>query len=206
MFTITVIDYGMGNLWSVKNAINFLGYESNITSNLNEIENADLLILPGVGSYHKAISLIKELQIDLAIKEAVLGRKKKILGICLGMQLLGKSSTEDKFSYGLELLDFEVDYFNDSSFSNLKIPHVGFNSVINNDNSILMNSLPSQTDFYFVHSFRAIPNNLIGKHLTCSHGELFLAGIEYENIFGTQFHPEKSQTNGLTLLKNFINF
>lgn len=201
---VTIIDYGMGNIWSVKNAINYLGYTSLICSDPHEIIHANSLILPGVGSFRRAVNSIKARGLGEAIIESVQVRGVNILGICLGMQLLGLSSSEDGDAYGLGLIPSQVDKFNMGRQIGLKIPHVGFDTVYSSKDSKLFNGLGDGSDFYFVHSYRMLPENLNGKIATCNYGVEFLAAYERENIFATQFHPEKSQTNGLIVLHNFL--
>ncbi len=195
----------MGNTWSVISAINYLGYECELTKEKSKIINSDLLILPGVGSYSRAIKKLKLTNIFNFIKEAVLEKEKKILGICLGFQLLGISSEEDGSNNGLNIIPSKVKKFSFQPNNNYKIPHVGFNSVKFNPKDALFSKINQNSDFYFVHSFRFENNNLEGLKSTTFHGEEFLAAYHHKNIFGTQFHPEKSQSNGLTLIKNFIN-
>ena len=199
---ITIVNYGMGNIYSVRNALNYLGVEHEYSDNPDVIKKAEKIILPGVGSYKKAMHNIVSSELDVAIRTAVLSGIP-ILGICLGMQLLGKSGTEDGFTLGLGLFDGIVERFDNSG--NIKIPHIGFNEVHKPENSILYKDIQDFSDFYFVHSYRM--NSSIENGIAyCSHGQQFIASFEHGNIFGTQFHPEKSQTNGLTLLKNFIEF
>ena len=198
---ITIVDYGMGNIYSLQSALKFLGYDSIYSNKSEDILNADKIILPGVGSFKIAMDNITRLKIDRSIKIAVKENNTPILGICLGMQLLGVSSNEDGFSYGLNLFEGEVTKFIDQS---VKIPHVGFNNVSYPVNSTLYKDIQMNSDFYFVHSYKMKTNKLKGIGYT-SYGENFVASFEQGNIFGTQFHPEKSQTNGLLLLKNFIN-
>jgi len=199
---ITIVDYGMGNIYSLQSALKFLGYDSICSNKSEDIINADKIILPGVGSFKIAMDNIIKLKIDKSIKIAVKVNNIPILGICLGMQLLGVSSTEDGFSNGLNLFEGEVTKFIDQS---VKIPHVGFNNVNHPVNSTLFKGIKMNSDFYFVHSYKMTTNKTNGIGLT-SNGESFVASYEEENIFGTQFHPEKSQTNGLLLIKNFITF
>jgi glutamine amidotransferase len=199
---ITIVDYGMGNIYSLQSALKFLGYDSICSNKSEDIINADKIILPGVGSFKIAMDNIIKLKIDKSIKIAVKEHNIPILGICLGMQLLGVSSTEDRFSNGLNLFEGEVTKFTDQS---VKIPHVGFNNVYYPDNSTLYKGIKMNSDFYFVHSYKMKTNKIKGIGYT-SNGENFVASFEQGNIFGTQFHPEKSQTNGLLLLKNFITF
>jgi glutamine amidotransferase len=201
---IVIIDYGMGNLFSIQSALHYLGAQSITSADPHIIHNADKLILPGVGSFYKAMSNLKATNLDALIKEAVIKKQTPILGICLGMQLLGSSSTEDGFSYGLGLIDCPVERFGENKFANLKIPHVGFDTVTITKENKLFDGLDSRVDFYFTHSYRMAFTEQAYAVGTCSHGEQFIAAFEKGHICGTQFHPEKSQTNGLALLKNFI--
>jgi glutamine amidotransferase len=201
---ITVIDYGMGNLWSVLSALRYLGCTPKVTTDPDGVLNADALLLPGVGSFSKAMSALTISGLDQAIIEAVTIKEKKILGICLGMQLLGVSSTEDGNTAGLNLIPGVVDKFSSGEVGVNKVPHVGFDSVKANPKATLFKNLQSEADFYFVHSYRMLPKGLNGKSSICSYGVEFVAAYEEDNIYATQFHPEKSQANGLILLKNFL--
>lgn len=201
---ITIIDYGMGNLWSILSALQYLGCNPKISNDPGEIQNADALLLPGVGSFRKAMCALKKNNLDQAIVDAVKIKSRKILGICLGMQLLGTDSTEDGFTSGLGLISNGVDKFSTQNIEIYKIPHVGFNLVHSHPGAHLFKGLPQASDFYFVHSYRMLPNGLSGTSATCNYGDIFLASYEQDNIFATQFHPEKSQTNGLLLLQNFL--
>ena len=202
---VTVIDYGMGNLWSVISALEFLGCRPNVTSDPDVIFKADSLLLPGVGSFRKAMAALKVNGVDQAIVESVQTKGCKILGICLGMQLMAISSSEDGNTLGLGLINGNVDKFTYQEIGVNKIPHIGFDLVRSCSNASLFKGLRKATDFYFVHSYRILPSGLGGVSATCNHGVEFLAAYEQENVFATQFHPEKSQTNGLILLKNFID-
>ena len=202
---ITVVDYGMGNLWSVSSALQYLGAKTLISSNPDVVMRASTLLLPGVGSFKKAMSSLRRSGLDQAILEAVQSRGIKILGICLGMQLMGTRSTEDGDTAGLGLISAEVDKFSLNHVGANKIPHIGFDVVQSDSDSSLFKGLERAADFYFVHSYRLLSIGLSGKSATCHYGEDFLAAYEQDNIFATQFHPEKSQTNGLMLLKNFLS-
>lgn len=198
---LVIVDYGMGNLKSVMSAIHYLGYDDVLLSNDPKVlASADRLILPGVGNYAMAMKRINDLDLTSIVRNLVLVEKKPILGICLGMQLMGQSSTEDGFNTGLGLIDGIVEAF---SMKELKIPHVGYNQVIPTENSRLYNGIDLQPDYYFTHSFRMQSGSNIGQS-NCLYGDEFIASFEVDNIAGVQFHPELSQTNGLKLLKNFI--
>ncbi len=198
----------MGNLLSVRAALQYLGADSVISNKIEEIGAADKLVLPGVGSFAKAMENIKAMDLDTAIRNAVQKNNIPILGICLGMQLLGQSSTENGFNNGLKMIDSAVKRIGEGSQSQtkLKIPHVGFNTVCVEGESKLYREMGSKIDFYFVHSYLMpfTQNKFISG--TCVYGNKFIASFEQKNICAVQFHPEKSQSNGLTLLNNFLTF
>lgn len=204
MAKIVIINYGMGNLFSIQSAIRYLGGESVITSDKNTIINADRIILPGVGSFYHAMENLHTAGLVAVLRNTVISKKIPILGICLGMQLMGASSTEDGFREGLQLIDWPVERFDDGKSQGLKIPHVGFNTVSVMQKSKLFMGLDSRVDFYFTHSYRMRYTDQSYVAGICHHGESFIAAFEKEHICGAQFHPEKSQTNGLLLLRNFI--
>jgi glutamine amidotransferase len=204
MKEVTIIDYGMGNLWSVKSAFEFLGCRSVVTDEIENISSAKILILPGVGSYRRAMQTLSSKQIDKAIVEAIQINGTKILGICLGMQLLGSGSNEDGETKGLGIFNSRSEKFATDPNGNLKVPHVGFNSVLNTPDSKLFRNLAPESEFYFTHSFKMSFENLGGVKAITNHSVDFLSAYENENVFATQFHPEKSQTNGLQLLWNFL--
>ena len=210
MKKVVIIDYGMGNIWSVMSAIEYLGMKAIKSNNPDVVSKSRLLILPGVGSFRMAMNKLKQSQLDLAIHESISQGNNKILGICLGMQLLGDSSEEDGYTEGLGLVPMTFKHFDNKNIDHkTKVPHVGFNAITIDNNEGIFKGLQSTSEFYFVHSYRALTENITGKsnciYATCNYGIEFIAGFDYGNICGTQFHPEKSQTNGLILLKNFIN-
>lgn len=200
----TIVDYGMGNIHSVSAAIRHLGGDVKVSSNAIEIGEAETIILPGVGSFPSAMRSIQSLSIGDALQEASQRSSTRILGICLGMQLLGTSSTEDGGSEGLGFLDFNVTEFGSSALGALPVPHIGFNSVEFKDGSALFGDIEPESDFYFVHSYRIAPTQGTALEAHSLYGEKFVSAVETERVFGTQFHPEKSQTNGLKLLANFL--
>ncbi len=194
----------MGNLWSVASAIRFLGAEALITSNTKEILSAKFLILPGVGSFRRAMQVIKQNSIDQAILQSLTQPETKLLGICLGMQLLGSASSEDGDTQGLRLVPNAVRKFTNTADTRLKIPHVGFSEVKHDSKIKLFSGISSESCFYFVHSYFMELTPTINSVATCHHGTEFVAAFEQGQVSGTQFHPERSQLMGLKLLKNFL--
>lgn len=193
----------MGNVKSISSTLKYLGVDEVYLSNdLIKMQHADKIILPGVGSFGKAMSKIREKKLDLSLKQLVFEQKKPILGICLGMQILGLSSDEDGENEGLGMVSNCVRKF--PIMDDLKIPHVGFNQITVNEDSRLFSGLNVNPDFYFTHSYRMTGNANVSPSFCC-YGEKFIAAFEKDNIAGVQFHPELSQTNGLKLLKNFID-
>lgn len=201
---VLIVDYGMGNLWSVASAIKFLGKTPVVTSDLSVISTSETLILPGVGSFRRAMDTIRKQSIDKAIFDSLENPNTKLLGICLGMQLLGASSTEDGPTAGLGLVQNEVVRLSKSETSPIKIPHVGFNKVQMPNDSKLFEQIPIDASFYFVHSYAMQILHDISIYTTTTYGHQFVAAIESGQVFGTQFHPEKSQKNGLKVLENFL--
>lgn len=196
---ICIIDYGVNNLMSVKNALDFLGYKSIITNSFKEIENSDYIILPGIGSFRLAIESLKKYNLDLIIRDQVITKSKPILGICLGMQLLADIGEEDGHTEGLKLINGSVKKI---SAKSLPLPHIGFNEV---EWLKETTSLNKNQDYYFVHSYEFIPENLENILGITSYGKSIVAAIKKEKIIGLQFHPEKSQSMGLNLLKLLID-
>ncbi|MFD0749647.1 imidazole glycerol phosphate synthase subunit HisH [Mucilaginibacter calamicampi] len=198
---VAIVDYGMGNIRSLTTTLTYLGVSDVILSNNYEIlKSADKIILPGVGSFGKAMQQIRERKIDVYLKDLVVNSGKPMLGVCLGMQLVGNSSTEDGYNEGLGLVDAEVTRL---SAPNIKVPHVGFNQIAISQNSRLFDGMAANPDFYFTHSYKMLTQSNINVS-ACEYGERFVAAFEYKNIAGVQFHPELSQKNGLHLLKNFL--
>jgi glutamine amidotransferase len=201
---IVLIDYGMGNLWSVKSALEYLGAEVRVSGDPEYIRQSESLILPGVGSFHNAIKTLRSSGLADAIVDCVVERKRKILGICLGMQLLGEYGSEDGHNKGLGLIKGDVNRLPSTGPNPIKVPHIGFNTVNAKEGSSLFRNLGTDVDFYFVHSYCFAIQERPGLSASCAYGTTFLAAYEHENVFATQFHPEKSQSNGLILLKNFL--
>ena len=202
---ITIVNYKMGNIRSIVNALDYLGVSSRVTSSPQEIMASEKLILPGVGSYNSAMQNLHEMGLVEALNEVVLEKKRPILGICLGMQLLADHGTEDGEVKGLSWIAGRVERFKfDDPFC--RIPHTGFNSVrFTEQKSQLFNSLNDQADFYFVHSFHMVCDEHQDVSGWADYNGNFVASVEKGNVFGTQFHPEKSQSNGLVVLRNFAD-
>jgi glutamine amidotransferase len=195
---IAILDYGMGNLRSVEKALEHVGATASITHEPAEARGADGMILPGVGAFPRAMQRIRERGLDELIAERR-AAGVPILGICLGLQLLFDSSTELGGSHGLGLLTGAV---GEVESPGLKLPHIGWSPVRWEQRSPLVDGIESETAFYFVHSFapRAERGDVLGS---AAYGERFCCAAERGNVFGVQFHPEKSSAAGLRLLSNF---
>ena len=201
---IAIIDYGMGNLKSVEISLNYLGLENKLIRDPKNLKKFSHIILPGVGSFKRAIKNLKSTGMFKTLIEISKKKEKKILGICLGMQLLFNSSTEEGYTKGLGIIDGKVEKFSFRKTKNLKIPHVGFNEVCFSKKNFFFKNVSNNSDFYFDHSYRITKFNENINPATSNYGVKFLSGFNFKNIYGTQFHPEKSQSNGLLLLRNFI--
>ena len=201
---ITIINYGMGNLGSVQNMLKRIGVKSVITSDINEIEKAEKILLPGVGAFDAAISKIDELNLRPVLTFMAKEKKVPFLGICLGMQLLTESSEEGVLK-GLNFVPAKTIKFKFPENSDLKIPHMGWNLVTKNTESVLTKNFTDEFRFYFVHSYHVKCDNPINSILTTNYGYEFDSAIQNENVFGAQFHPEKSHKYGMQLLSNFAN-
>ena len=201
---ITIVDYGMGNLFSVKKKIARLNTKVIISSNEKDILNADKIILPGVGHFEKAMKNLKKLHLIPVLNHAVKEEKKPVLGICLGMQLMANESEEGNIN-GLRWIDANVIKFKVNNSLNFKIPHMGWNQISITKTSKLMKNISNGNEFYFVHSFYMKANCSKEILNETVYEEKFTSAIEKENIFGVQYHPEKSHNFGEILLKNFID-
>ncbi len=193
---IVIIDYGLGNLGSVKNALDKLGIVSMVSKLTTDIEKADGLILPGVGSASEGMKNLQKSGLDKVIRGQI-EKKKPFLGICLGMQLLFSSSEEGN-TICLNVIDGKVKKFK----TDLKVPQTGWNQV-NQRTSRLFSKIKLNSYFYFVHSFYCQPGDRRTEIGTTDYGATFCSAFENENVFGVQFHPEKSGENGIKLLNNF---
>jgi glutamine amidotransferase len=203
---IVIVDYGMGNSGSILNMLKKVGVPSLISSLPNDIEQADKLILPGVGAFDKAMINLKNLGIIPVLSQKVIEGKTPILGICLGMQLLANSSEEGQLP-GLAWIDAEVKKFQfGANESRLKIPHMGWNLINVKKPSLLLKDLETGSRFYFVHSYHMVCKDKRDELTETFHGYYVTSAVEKNNILGVQFHPEKSHKFGMKLLENFVEY
>jgi glutamine amidotransferase len=200
---VGIIDYGLGNLASVAGAIKRVGHTPFISAVASELADADRLILPGVGAFGDGMDNLRERNLVEPLAKMVLEDKKPILGICLGSQLLTQSSEEFGDHEGLGWIDAQVKRFSFDE-ADLRVPHVGWNDLHRTAESVLFSGLPDTPMVYFVHSYHIVANEAGIVIAECEYGLKFVAAIERDNIFATQFHPEKSQADGLAMLKNFV--
>jgi glutamine amidotransferase len=200
MKPIIIVDYGMANLRSVQKGFERVGYAAEITSDPNRVAEAAQLVLPGVGAFQDAIARLREADLATPICEHIRAGKP-FLGICLGLQLLFTTSHEDGEHSGLDLFPGEVVRFPD--VPGLKVPHMGWNQLRIRRRAPVLGDLPDGSAVYFVHSYYVVPKEPSLTTTETDYPTPFTSAIGHENVFATQFHPEKSQTVGLTLLKNF---
>jgi imidazole glycerol-phosphate synthase subunit HisH len=198
---IIIIDCGEGNVNSVQKMMSMINTRSLVTSSPADIAIADKIILPGIGHFQTAMDALAKHQLLEPLNEAVLIKKKPILGICLGMQLMANSSEESN-STGLGWIEGQVVRFNQLP-ARLKIPHMGWNTIDLKRQSLLMHNVPDGSEFYFAHSYHWKMQNPEEVLSETNYGDRFPSAIEKENIFGVQFHPEKSHDCGEQLLRNF---
>ena len=200
---VVIVDYGTGNLNSVKRSLDRLKAYSIVSADPADIMKSEKIVLPGVGHFGRAMSSLKQLNLMDALHEAVLVKKRPILGICLGMELMAKTSEEGNLE-GLGWLDAETIRFRISNKLKYKIPHIGWNQIHIQKKSLLMRKIPELSEFYFVHSYYL---KLVDRSDVLNETEYestYPSAIEKGNIFGVQYHPEKSHDVGVQLLKNFI--
>jgi glutamine amidotransferase len=200
---IAIINYGLGNLRSVAGAVEKVGFKPVITNKPSEIENAEKIILPGVGAFGDGMKNLREFELIDCLERTVLGEKKPVLGICLGFQLMCRSSCEFGTHSGLGWIDADVEKL-DTKDGQFRLPHVGWNDLYKTKDIFLFKNIPEEALFYYVHSYHVCCNDheiVVGE---CEYSDRFVAAVGNQNIWGTQFHPEKSQKWGLQLLQNFL--
>ena len=202
---ITILDYGSGNINALKNIYDRLNISIEFAKTKEHILSADHIILPGVGAFDETVSTLHENGFIDVLNKKVLGEKVPILGICVGMQMLAHSS-EEGILKGLSWIPGKVRKFDINMIPDKpKIPHLGWNSIVTMRDCVLFKDIDPETGFYFMHSYYfecADENNVIAK---TEYGRTFHSAVNYENIYGVQFHPEKSHDNGIQLLRNFAN-
>ena len=203
---VAVIDYGMGNLHSVAKALEHVGAQQvEVTSDPQAILNADRVVLPGVGAIRDCVSELRQLGLDQVVLQVA--KEKPLLGICVGMQMLLEHSEENGGVNSLGLFPGQVKFFGDELHDadvRLKVPHMGWNQVQQTIDHPLWHRIEQDARFYFVHSYYAAPGKTGQLAGRCHYGVDFAAALAQDNVFATQFHPEKSHTNGLQLLQNFL--
>ena len=202
MSKIVIVDYSCGNIDSVNSAITYHGFKGVVTRDPKIINNADKIILPGQGSFKIGVNNLKKYNLfDLIIPKA-LNDNTPILGICLGMQVLATMGFENGKENGLNLIPGNIEKMKETK---LKLPHIGWNEIEISKESPILKDIKNQTDFYFVHSYKFVCEDNDDILTTTKYEDTFVSSVCKKNIFGVQFHPEKSLTAGLQLIKNFID-
>ena len=201
--TIAIVKYGMGNATSVKKALEKLGYNCIITNNKIEIQNSDFIILPGVGAFKKGMENLNELGLVELLSKEILQKKKPFLGICLGMQLLATYGNEPSKVAGLGWIEGEVIKIEPQQ--NIRIPHLGWNNVGVTANAPELYKEFNELDYYFIHSYHFKAEHSNDVALEVVYNKRMAAAIQKNNIYGMQFHPEKSQEAGMKLMRKVIN-
>jgi len=202
---IGIVDYGAGNIRSITNALDYLGYNYEVIAEPKRLEACNTFILPGVGAFAEAMKRLHSSNLIEFLRNQVAYHGKPLLGICLGLQLLGRSSTEDGFNEGFGWIDAVVDQLPEDGAT--RVPHVGWNDISFRSDDPLFQNVETGTHFYFDHSF----------HMTCADPSVvcatttfgtreIVAAVKFDNVVAYQFHPEKSQNNGLRLYRNFLNY
>lgn len=200
---LALVDYGMvGNLHSARHALEMVGADVRVASRPEDLREADRIVLPGVGAFGECVANLRRSALVEALREEVIDRGKPFLGICIGLQLLAHSSEEGGPHEGLGWVAGQVRRL--SADSGVKVPHVGWNEIAPQRESAMLRGLRRSANFYFVHSYHFVPEEPGVLAATCDYGQTVTAAIERDNLFATQFHPEKSQQNGLRLLENFL--
>lgn len=199
---ISVIDYGVCNLGSMLNMLHKVGAQAELISTPAEVERAEKIVLPGVGAFDNGIAALRDRGLAEPLRKKALNDRVPLLGVCLGMQMLGRRSEEGSMN-GLDLVDAEVRRFRLPPGSGLKVPHMGWSLLVPHRDSALLHTLDERSRFYFCHSYRMFCNDPDDILATANHGGDFVAMVQRENVYGVQFHPEKSHRFGMSLLHNF---
>lgn len=202
---IGILDYGMGNLLSVYSAFDYLGTEVTICRHPEDLDKVDKIVIPGVGAFKDCIDKLYSENYVEALQENVIKKAKPTMGICLGMQVMARKSYEGGEFDGLGWFDTEVIRLHPSD-AELRIPNIGWNEIDFRPNFPLFKGIPQKADLYFVHSFYMQCINSDDKVASYDYNHIVTAAVYKDNIFATQFHPEKSQDFGLQILENFINW
>ena len=202
---ISIIDYGLGNINAFLNIYKKLNIDACTVRNENQIIDSKKFILPGVGSFDWAMTLLQKSKLIDPLNHMVLKKKTPILGVCIGMQIMGSSSEEGNAA-GLSWLDFEVISLKFKKTDRFKVPHMGWNQVSILNSNKLFKDIPDKSEFYFLHSYTCDLKDLRNHTSQTTYGSNFLSSFACDNIFGVQFHPEKSHQHGENLLKNFSKF
>jgi imidazole glycerol-phosphate synthase subunit HisH len=202
---VAIVNYGMGNLGSVRRALEDLGAEALIAEHPAALFDANRIVLPGVGSFTEGMARLRSGGWEDALHDATLNHGKPLLGICLGMQMLAASGDEGGSTAGLALLPGRVRRL-DTMGCTLRIPHVGWNDISFESGCPLLEHIPNQSDFYFVHSYAFEPTDPRVVSATTEYGIPVVAMVQFGHVFGTQFHPEKSSKAGRQLLRNFLDY
>jgi len=203
---VVVVNYGMGNLRSVMHKLGKIGVQATLTSDPEEIKKADKIILPGVGAFGAGMQNLKTYNLGDILNQKVLADKTPVMGICLGMELFARKSDEGS-AEGLGWIDAEVKRFDfKGEHPGLCIPHVGWNTMIFKKESILLKNIDPSQRFYFTHSYHLHCNDPADIVAVTHYGYDFVSAVEHENVYGIQFHPEKSHRLGLHLVKNFVEY
>jgi glutamine amidotransferase len=203
---LVIVDYGVGNLASIRNMLKKIGVEGVISSRAEDILKADKLILPGVGAFDTCAQKLQESGLLETLQQKVIRDKTPVLGVCVGMQLLTQGSEEGKLP-GLGWIKGQIVKFKKEQLpASFKIPHMGWREVKLNKQSKLFSEMFEEPRFYFVHSYHPVLDNPEDALMTADYGYSFVAGMEHDNIMGVQFHPEKSHKFGMKLLDNFVKY
>lgn len=200
---ITLVNYGLGNIQAFANIYKRLGIPAKIANNVDDLAGAEKIILPGVGAFDWAMTRLNESGMRVRIEELVVGEGRPVLGICVGMQMMAKCSDEGVLD-GLGWIDAEVSKFDEASFTQkTHLPHMGWNDVVPRQGECLFRGLDEDARFYFLHSYYFVPHRESDVLAITNYNGSFTSSVRSGNVFGVQFHPEKSHQWGIQLLKNF---